>query len=598
MPDHPTIRADALGERLTRQVLLYSDEPDNRHPVDVRLLALGSQYSLIFHQHRADPIEGAVGFTDDESHGDPCALGYQMDTEGLALDLAPLGLERLRLPETVAAQLRYTAARHAFMTALTVDHGANIFSAGQLADALLTVADTRRASEGATSAAVAAWIESGDAAVKAAIDDAVRTIYRLSQRKAEATLALVEDREVLAEFARVYADIAAGGPTYQSYLHDTFKYGLSQALKQTAQEIAGVEALRYIGAYTKLRVDFAERATDRIWLYEIGEGGIGVMRATHDVLRREPDRFWTTLAQRMTRCPTAQEEALLRHILAQPENWLEACDRLAHDIRAARGADERQGAIEVLLAEVRQRLGIIVRQEHVKALLRIFIPEYLENMTETALTSWRLFREINTVFLPSCTTRLGREPTFAEARGMLYREVAATGTTAYPQLGRLLELYRDEHGAQATDAARQAFESAVDRRLLISCRWSCPSCLNDRSGQESPGLGWMLLSRPLLAAWLDDIRAGRTLELGGTRDVGAIGGLIRELLERGARAIYLRTPGGSLHELCAAVSYLTDAGIDTDIGMVYPMITDIATVFPHEPSSMPPMVELTIRPIL
>jgi hypothetical protein len=106
----------------------------------------------------------------------------------------------------------------------------------------------------------------------------------------------------------------------------------------------------------------------------------------------------------------------------------------------------------------------------------------------------------------------------------------------------------------------------------------------------------MLLSRPLLAAWLDDVRSGRTLELGGA-DVGEIGGPIRELLERGARAIYLRAPGGSLRQLCAAVSYLTDAGIDTEIGMVYPMITDIATVFPHE-SSMAPMVELTIRPIL
>lgn len=597
MPDHPTIRADALSERLTRQVLLYSDEPENRHPVDVRLLALGSQYSIIFHQHRADPIEGAVGFTDDEEYGDPCALGYQMDTEGLALDLAALGLERLRLPEAVAAQLRYTAARHAFMTALTVDHGANIFSAGHLADALLTIADARRIATGATPTAIAAWVEAGGEPVAAAIDEAVREIYRLSERKAEATLAFAERREVLAEFARIYADVAAGGSTYQDYLHDTFKYGVSQALKQTAQEIAGVESLRYIGAYTKLRVDFGQRATDRVWLYEIGQGGIGVMRATHDALRREPDRFWATLAQRMTRCPTAQEESLLRHVLAQPEEWLEACDRLAQVVRLARGADERQRAIEALLAEVRQRLGIIVRQEHVKALLRIFIPDYLESTSEAALTSWRLFREINTVFLPACAAYLGREPTFAEARGMLYREVVGAGMATYPQLRRLLEIYLDEHSAQAADAARQAFESAVDRRLLSSCRCSCPSCLNDRGGQEAPGLGWMLLSRPLLAAWLDEVRSGRTLELGGEGDVGALRGHIRVLLERGARAIYLRAPGGSLSELCAAVSYLTDAGVDTDIGMVYPMITDIATIFSDD-SSVPPMVELTIRPIL
>ncbi len=96
LPGHPTLTADALGEHLARQVLLYSDEPENRHPIDVRLLTLGSQYSLVFHERRADTIEGAVGFTDDPDYGEPCALGYQMSTEGLALDLADLGLERLR----------------------------------------------------------------------------------------------------------------------------------------------------------------------------------------------------------------------------------------------------------------------------------------------------------------------------------------------------------------------------------------------------------------------------------------------------------------------------------------------------------------------
>jgi hypothetical protein len=180
---------------------------------------------------------------------------------------------------------------------------------------------------------------------------------------------------------------------------------------------------------------------------------------------------------------------------------------------------------------------------------------------------------------------------------MLYHEVAGAGTATYPALSLLLEIYRAEHGANAPDATREAFESAIDRRLLSSCRCACPSCLNDRSGQETPGLGWMLLSRPLLATWLDEARADRTLEVGGAGGTAGLAARIREMLERGARAIYLRAPGGALGELCAAVSYLTDAGVDTDTGMVYPMITDVATVFPDDPAA-PPMVELTIRPIL
>jgi hypothetical protein len=597
LPGHPALAADALGERLARQVLLYSDEPENRHPIDVRLLTLGSQFSLVFHERRADTIEGAVGFTDDGDYGEPCALGYQMTTEGLALDLAEPGLERLRLPEPLVAQLRYTAARHAFITALTVEHGANIFAAGHVADALLTVADTRRAAEGAAPAAVAAWVGSGGEPVRAAVRSAVRDIYRLSERKAEAALALADRPEVLAAFATTYADVAAGGRTYQEYLRDTFKYSVSQALKQTAQEIAGVEALRYVGSYTKLHVDFGQRATDRIWLYEIGVGGIGVMRATHEALRREPDRLWATLAHRMTRCPTAQEEALLRHVLAQPEEWLEACDALAQEARGARSAAQRQGAIEALVGEVRRRLGVIVRQDHAKALLRVFIPDYLERSSAASVSGWRLYREINAVFLPACAARLGREPSFAEARGLLYQEVSGAGAASHPALSLLLEVYREEHGRHSQSAAREAFELAVDRRLLGSCRCSCPSCLNDRGGQESPGLGWMLLSRPLLAAWLDAARAGQTLRLEPGGDARELRGRIGELLERGARSLYLRAPAGGLDALCAAVSYLTDAGVDTAHGMAYPMVTDVATVFPDDPSA-PPMVDLTIRPIL
>lgn len=597
LPGHPTLSADALGERLARQVLLYSDEPTNRHPIDVRLLTLGSQYSLVFHEHRADTIEGVVGFSADPAYGEPCALGYQMTTEGLALDLADLDLARLRLAAPVAAQLRYTAARHACITALTVEHGVNIFAAGHLTDALLTIVDTRRVAEGVTPAAVAAWLGAGGAEVASAIAATINDLYRLSKRKAEAALALADRSEVLAAFASIYADVAAGGPTYQAYLRDTFKYGVAQALKQTAQELAGVESLRYIGAYTKLHVDFGPRATDRIWLYEIGVGGIGVMRATHATLRNEPDRFWATLAQRMTRCPTAQEESLLRHVLAQPETWLERCDELAEAIRAARGADQRQSAIEALLGEVRRRLGLIVRQDHAKALLRLFIPDYLEQASAASVSNWRLYREINTLFLPACAAQLGREPSFAEARGLLYREIAGAGAASYPVLSLLLEIYRAEHGPHAAAASREAFEIGVDRRLLSSCRCSCPSCLNDRGGQESPGLGWMLLSRPLLAAWLDAARAGHTLTLEAGGDLGALQGRIRVLLERGAHSLYLRAPAGELDALCPAVSYLTDAGVDTAYGMVYPMITDIATIFPDDPTATP-MVDLTIRPIL
>ena len=136
---------------------------------------------------------------------------------------------------------------------------------------------------------------------------------------------------------------------------------------------------------------------------------------------------------------------------------------------------------------------------------------------------------------------------------MLYQEISGAGVSVYPALSRLLEIYHAEHGAHAADAVREAFESAVDRRLLRSCFCACPSCLNDRGGQETPGQGWMLLSRPLLAAWVDDARASRTLELGGTDETPGLSARVRSLLEQGASAIYLRAPGGALGELAVVI---------------------------------------------
>jgi hypothetical protein len=108
----------------------------------------------------------------------------------------------------------------------------------------------------------------------------------------------------------------------------------------------------------------------------------------------------------------------------------------------------------------------------------------------------------------------------------------------------------------------------------------------------------MLLSRPLLSSWLQQSRGGQTIDLDrSANSAEMLTDRIRELLERGNRTIYLRAASGQLSALCAAVSYLSDAGVDTQLGMIYPMITDITTVFPEEPAAAP-MVELTIRPIL
>jgi hypothetical protein len=176
----------------------------------------------------------------------------------------------------------------------------------------------------------------------------------------------------------------------------------------------------------------------------------------------------------------------------------------------------------------------------------------------------------------------------------------------YPELTRLLHLYQAEYGPEPDtmrerfayeQEVRQAFENAVERRALLTCRGSCPNCLDDRSGEiEAPGMSRMLLSRTLLTEWLEQIRTPQTIHLADAGDIVDVSQHIQQIFEAGNQAVYLRVPGNTLAALCTTISYLTDAGIDTEMGMVYPMITDVQTIYPDD-LNRPPLIEVTLRPI-
>jgi len=103
-------------------------------------------------------------------------------------------------------------------------------------------------------------------------------VHGLSPKNTEAVTELLRD-DYLRCFLEIYEGAEPGGAIFQQYLRDTFQYSLAIALRQVAQEIAGVEALNYVSAWAELYVDYPG-PSDSIWLYEIGVGGIGVMRAT------------------------------------------------------------------------------------------------------------------------------------------------------------------------------------------------------------------------------------------------------------------------------------------------------------------------------
>lgn len=600
---HTSIACDPLGQALLERVVLYSDEPANLNLLDVRRIILGSQYTIKFHNSPTEEVRGVVGFRADEDSLTNCALGYQLFTEGVSFDLSPNLVTTLNLSASTQGNLRCNAIRHAFVTTLTVEYQANYFAAENLINVLLTLADRWCNDQGGTTEGLGNWFSRGNNQFERWFTEAINGVHQLSRKNQEAVRQLVaSDNNYLSVFLDLYAEVHSSGLHYQQYLRDSFQYSLTQALKSVAQEVAGVEALNYVAAWTELHADFAGRAANRIWLYEIGIGGIGVMRATHDLLRNHPDQFWTALANKMTRCTTAQEEAFLRYLLAQPLEWLTECEALVKAVIATGRASDRQVAIEALLARVRRQLGVLVRQAQLKVLLRVFIPDYTQEVDGSPLCNWRIFREINHEFLPHCTQQLGRDPTFTEARALLYRTIIkarqAQQPLPYPESVRLLQLYEAEYGSSA-DEARKAFEAGVERRMLLNCRCNCSSCLDDRSGDiEAPGLSRNLLNRPLLSEWLNQVRTRLTLEVDGTDNGGTVCDRMRLLLEDGCQAIYLRVKSDRLASLCATLSYLTDAGIDTDIGMVYPTITDIQTIYPNDlrPTELP-LIEVTVRPI-
>ncbi|NTU86291.1 MAG: hypothetical protein HGA45_44345, partial [Chloroflexales bacterium] len=341
---HPAIVADPIGQALVDKLVLHSDEPTNMNMLQVQRVILGSQYTLKSHEKGFDEVGGVLGFCRSEANQAPVALGFEMLTEGLVLDVRRDVLEGFAPSAALARRLRASAITHRFITELTVERGEGYFPAVNLAHVLLTVADRRLQGDGERIGELRGWLSAANPAATVKIESVAAQVHGLSPKNIEALGQLLKD-EYLQRFLDICAGAEPDGAIFRRHLRDTFQYSLTIALRQVAQEIAGVEALNYVAAWAELYADY-ESPSDSIWLYEIGVGGIGVMRATHDVLRQAPDRLWAELGQKMTRCPTAQEEALLRLLLAQPEGWLASCDGLVAAITGARGSDDRQRAID------------------------------------------------------------------------------------------------------------------------------------------------------------------------------------------------------------------------------------------------------------
>jgi hypothetical protein len=573
-----------LGRALFKR-LDFASDVDHGRLIKVQRVIVGSRYSLALDLER-DPLDGVVTFARRESPDELTAIGYEMATEGITFTLSELpsevGSERMPVSEETAARLQRNFVKHAVVTELSAQPAINYFAAERLAEVLLTVANLLTHDQSWPLDTFTSACRSGSDELRGLLSGVINRVYHLSRKKTRATLELFNRDEVRALFAERYVDICAGGPLYRRYLEDTFVHTLKHALKQTAQTLAGVEAMEYVSAYTQLNVDFGELRDRPIWLYELGMGGVGVLRTVQDVLRDQPSRFWRTLKTLLLICDTEQEDHLLLDVLAQPEDILDTLHALVGQIHAATTSAARQEALHGLRQGLRRTCGLFPQRTHIRLLVKLFSDDYAQR--GVGLRNWRLYRELNVGWIPALTQRLGRRPTPVEARGFLHYEFTHQdgdrrdgARRTYPELARLLDLYQREYGGSDV---RRVFENGVGRRLLLNCVDACPTCLDEGVGCQidPPGLSALTLSRVLVNEVLDGLRQGRTLTCTGAESPAALADRIAALFQQDLTSpVFVKAPGDLANALARLLSHLTDYGVVDRLERRYPRVTQVVS---------------------
>jgi len=570
-----------LGRALFTRVDFASDT-DRGRLMKVRRVVVGSQYSLKL-AGEDEPLEGILTFASRAAPDEITAIGYEMQTEGITFTLSDLRAQRLTVSDETAARLRRTFVKHAVVTELAARPDVNYFAAERFAEVMLTLADLLIHGSGWTSERFITACRGGVDEVRRSLSGTINQVYHLSRKNTEAVIGLFDQEDARALFADRYAEIHAQGPLYVRYLEDTFVHTLKHALKQTAQNLAGVEAMQYVSAYTALNMDFGELRDRHIWLYELGMGGVGVLRGVQETLRDEPARFWRMFEMIVETCETESEDRFLLDLLGQPEDVLGEFHALADQMHSAVSSAERQSALRDLRDGLRQTNGLLPDRGQIRLLLKLFSDDYTGRSID--LRNWRLYRELNAFWVPALTARLGRLPTLIEARGLLHYELTHHNTqrrdearVAYPELTRLLTLYEDEYSG---DDVRRVFENAVGRRLLLNCRDACPTCLDEGPACQidPPGLSALTLSRALVRETLRTVRQARTVTCVADVPVTDLAQQVETIFQQDtASPVVIAAPIGQSETLAALTSHLTDYGITDRLERRYPHVERVQPV--------------------
>lgn len=214
------------------------------------------------------------------------AIGYEMQTEGITFRLSDAALSYLKASPEVSARLKHNFIKHIVVTKLSALPEINYFAAEKFADVMLTVTDWMTYSNGWKLDHVINACRAGEAAFRSHFEKFSNKVYHLSVKNTEATTMLYARSDARGVFAMLMRIYISSVSRITDILGEHFCSYLKTWLKHAAQSVAGVDAMEYISAFTQLNMDFGETADRPIWIYEMGMGGVGVLRSVQDVKQR------------------------------------------------------------------------------------------------------------------------------------------------------------------------------------------------------------------------------------------------------------------------------------------------------------------------
>ena len=356
--------------------------------------------------------------------------------------------------------------------------------------------------------------------------------------------ALVKEAEIRRVIATVYQE--AFDPKISSlilqYQEDLLRHTLKHALKASVKVVAGAVDIGEIAGHTKLVRDYPDTSSANepqpITIFEVGQQGVGIVRALHEELRGDPSSFLYALTDLVEGCETARDESWLRELLGYSESQLAVLASVCLAATAAEGYAQRQAQLRNVASVLQAVCGHPVPDWAIRATMRAFSSGLTANLRSAKhrIEEWRLLREINLTFLASEEDRLGRPISSREARYSLRKQVEAR-VERFPELAKLRSVLAtaadgagpgddedeefDTLDGYGSSALNRRLEEAIERRLLISCRTACPSCLQDQDCDiDSSPLGRHLVDRHLLVELLEHTRNAEAVELeqGASRD--------------------------------------------------------------------------------